>query len=427
MFHALMDLLAQYGWIGLLIVSFGEASFLPLYPELVLMPLAATSPQIGWMYGLLALAGSLAGAVFGHWIGSKAGYPVLRRLMSEDRLRKTQGLFDKYGVWAIVVVGLLPLPFKLFTIASGVFKMQRSRLLLGAFIGRGVRFVGMAYLASHMARFEMKHLIHNVKEHMWTGLIIAALIVAFVWYIRSTHGAWLRERFVGLAHFLKNDFLHPVRQASRRGVLMLVVGTLVSLVLAMFGADAMVYNMSNFDNTVHTWVQGALNPTWNTWMGVIDWAFSMPVVILGYLFVSFVLLFRLRKYAKMRLFVALVIGTGLMQLFFPYFEPQPVEVAVDQLIALPSGQVMAAILLYTSLAYIGWKTTKHTGLRLLGLGVSLGLIFCAPLSPVLLGEHSFSSALGGLVAGILWISGCLLTRLIYRSIEKEQDFGRAVQ
>ncbi|HEU4962586.1 MAG TPA: VTT domain-containing protein [Bacilli bacterium] len=428
MFHWIMDVLMQYGWIGLLIVSLAEASFLPVAPDLILIPLVGADPSLGFLYGALALFGSMAGSMFGHLIGVKAGYPILRKLMKEETLTKVHKMFEKFGVWAIVIAGMIPLPFKLFTIASGVFQVSRRKLLIGALIGRGVRYFGLVLLVRKVG---VVHIPEGLETKFLIGLLVLVGLAAGWWYIRSKYGTWLRSRMTGLMHFFKNDFLTPVRKGSLRGLLFLVIGTLTSLMIAIFGGDVVVDMLQRFDVGIREWVNSTLHPGWSWTATVVDLAFSLPVVVAGYLFVSFVLLFHLRKRAKMRLFAGLVLGTLLMQVAFKTFAPNPVEETVDKLLevtssSLPSGQVMAAILLYTSLAYIAWITQKNWWAKILGLGISLSLLVIAPLSPVVLGEHPLSSTLGGLTAGILWMVGCLCTRLVYRYVEGPR-IGRTIQ
>ncbi|MFD2172035.1 VTT domain-containing protein [Tumebacillus lipolyticus] len=432
MFHWIMDLLMNYGWIGLLIVSLAEASFLPVAPDLILIPLTGASPDLGFLYGAIAVAGSVIGSQFGHLIGSKAGYPILRKFMSESRLEKVQRMFYRFGIWAIVVAGLIPLPFKLFTIAAGVFKMRRIPLMIGALIGRGIRFFGLVLIVRKIGVITIPE---GLEMKVLIGLLVIVALIVLWYYLKSQRGTWLRERLIGLVNFFRTDFLAPFKRGSRRGVLFLIVGILLSLIIAAFAGDVVSDLLKNFDETTILWVQQTLHPAWGSPAKVLDFAFSIPVVIAGYLFVSFVLLFHLRKHAKMRLFAGLVIGVLLIQVSFQYFMPGSVESTVELLLevtgntltlkTLPSGQVMAAILLYTSLAYLVWQTQKSRWARMLGLLVSFALIISAPLCSVLVGAHSLSSSIGGLAAGILWMIGCLVTRFIYRLVERS-EFNRSI-
>jgi membrane protein YqaA with SNARE-associated domain/membrane-associated phospholipid phosphatase len=418
----MMEMMLHYGWVGLLLISIAEAAFLPFAaPELILIPLAMSSPKMALPYAALAVGGTLLGALLGYFIGQKAGRPLLRKFMSDEKMEKIRSALDKFGIWAVIIAGLTPLPFKLFTITSGAFRMRRSTLLVGAFIGRTLRFGSMVLLAHKM---KGHHMARGMESKFLLGLLLVACVAVLVWYIRSDKGQWVRKRLLGLVHFFRNDFLSPLRKSSRIGALFLLAGVACSIAVAMFGSDVVVEKLELTDTLVWNWIHMTVHPGWSVSATIIDWAFSTPVEIAGFVFVAFMLLFRLRKRAKMRLFAGVVIGMLLIQVLFHYFVHDPVDVTVNKLLAVtgesfPSGKVMAAIILYTSLAYIVWLTQKSWWKRLLGLGISLSLIVVAPLSPVLLGKHSLSSTLGGLVAGILWMLGCLCTRIVFRYVEAE--------
>ncbi|PWK05982.1 YqaA family protein [Tumebacillus permanentifrigoris] len=422
----MIHVLLEYGWIGLLFVSIAEASFLPVAPDLLLVPIVGAHHHMALFYALLALGGSLVGAMFGHFLGAKAGYPILRKFMSEDRLNQVRSMFDRYGIWAVVVAGLIPLPFKLFTISAGVFKMRRRTLLTGALIGRGIRFGLVAWLST---LFNIK-IPHGLETKFLLGLLVVVGLVVLYLYIKSEKGRWLRDPLLNLVQFFKHDFLTPIRKGSRPGLVVLAIGTMCSLLVAVFGGDRVADFLYTFDGPVHHYVIETLQPRFDFEVKMINWLFSMPVVITGYLFVAYRLLFTLRKLPKMRLFAGLLLGTMLMQFLFKSFEWNPLTEfdvdlnAFDKLLgmnALPSGRVMAAILLYTSLAYLTWVTIRTLWVRLLGIATSMLLILCAPLSHILFGHHRMSSALGGLVAAILWILGCICTWLVWRYVEQQRS------
>ena len=64
--------------------------------------------------------------------------------MSEARIRSAESLFDKYGVWAVLVAAVTPIPYKVFTILAGVLKLDMKRFLIASIIGRGMRFLSLA-------------------------------------------------------------------------------------------------------------------------------------------------------------------------------------------------------------------------------------------------------------------------------------------
>lgn len=421
----MLAVLLHYGWIGLFVVSVAEASFLPVAPDLLLVPIASANHQLAFLYALLALGGSLAGALFGHFLGAKAGFPILRKFMSEDRLHQVKTMFDRYGIWAVIAAGLIPLPFKLFTISAGAFQMSRRTLLVGALIGRGIRFGVVAWLST---LFTIR-IPHGLETKFLLGLLALIGVVVLYLFLKSERGRWLRDPLLNLVNFFKHDFLTPVRKGSWPGLVVLVLGTVCSLCIAGFGGDTVSDVLIAFDGPVHDYVMQTLQPGWDWEVTVIDWLFSMPVLIVGYLFVAYRLLFTLRRLPKMRLFAGLILGTVLLQYLFQTFDWKPLEAlpaldarSLHDLLgaALPSGRVMAAILLYTSLAYIAWVTIRNLWVRLMGIAVSLLLILCAPVSHIFLGHHRMSSAFGGLVAAMLWILGCICTWLVWRCVEQEK-------
>ena len=53
---------------------------------------------------------------------------------------KIQLLYSEYGFWGILTAAITPIPYKIFTIASGVFKFDFSQFLLASVLGRSIRF-----------------------------------------------------------------------------------------------------------------------------------------------------------------------------------------------------------------------------------------------------------------------------------------------
>ena len=57
-----------------------------------------------------------------------------------------QQQYQKYGFWAIFGAALTPIPYKIFTIAAGVFHVSLVMLIFGSIIGRGGRFFAVALI-----------------------------------------------------------------------------------------------------------------------------------------------------------------------------------------------------------------------------------------------------------------------------------------
>ena len=128
----------------LFVTAFLESTISPIPPDPLLIPMAVLQPNLAIWLGVLCTVASVLGAVLGHWLGAQFGRPILGRFVSEGRIRSAESLFDKYGVWAVLVAAVTPIPYKVFTILAGVLKLDMKRFLIASIIGRGMRFLSLA-------------------------------------------------------------------------------------------------------------------------------------------------------------------------------------------------------------------------------------------------------------------------------------------
>ena len=127
-------------------LAVAESSFFPLPVDVLLLAMGLASPAGGVRFGLIATAGSVLGAVAGYYIGVFGGRPLLRRWVSPERLAKVEGYFQRYEAWAIGVAGFTPVPYKVFTIAAGIFRATLWKFIVVSIASRGARFVGEGLL-----------------------------------------------------------------------------------------------------------------------------------------------------------------------------------------------------------------------------------------------------------------------------------------
>ncbi|GGE14993.1 hypothetical protein GCM10011571_15640 [Marinithermofilum abyssi] len=137
---AMVQFFMSYGPWGLVIVSFTESSFFPIPPDVLLIPLSIAQPELALWYAFLTTASSVAGALLGWWIGRKWGRPVMLRFFSESTVQKVEGYFEQYGGFSLAIAGFTPIPYKVFTIASGICKVNIREVVLWSILGRGARF-----------------------------------------------------------------------------------------------------------------------------------------------------------------------------------------------------------------------------------------------------------------------------------------------
>jgi len=137
------DGFAQSDWSSILLflLAFSESIFFPIPPDPLLMAIGIAKPDSAiWLAGLVTV-GSVAGAFVGHTLGRKLGRPVLNRFVSDRKLGQAESLFDKFGVWAIIIAAFTPIPYKVFAITAGVLNMDRRPFIVASIIGRGARYM----------------------------------------------------------------------------------------------------------------------------------------------------------------------------------------------------------------------------------------------------------------------------------------------
>ncbi|MCR4368413.1 MAG: DedA family protein [archaeon] len=139
-----VSVFGPYGNLGLFALAFAESSFFPIPPDVLLIAFALADPQNAFMFAAIATIGSVAGGVFGYFLGKKLGEPLLLKFTSKEKVAHVQKLYDELGFWAVFAAGFSPIPYKVFTIFSGVMKMDLGKFILASVLSRGLRFFAVA-------------------------------------------------------------------------------------------------------------------------------------------------------------------------------------------------------------------------------------------------------------------------------------------
>lgn len=135
----------QAEW-ALLILAFAESSFFPIPPDVLLIAMAVAEPERSFFFATLCTLGSLFGGMFGYFLGKKGGRPILIRWFSNHTIERVERLFQRYDGWAITIAGFTPIPYKVFTLASGAFRIRFRTFVVASLLGRAGRFFIVATL-----------------------------------------------------------------------------------------------------------------------------------------------------------------------------------------------------------------------------------------------------------------------------------------
>lgn len=150
-------------------LSVAESSFFPIPPDVMLAPMALAKPQRAWFYAGLTTVASIVGGVIGYFLGHLAFTSVIEGLLYQfhyyDTYLVAVGWFESWGVWVVLLAGFSPIPYKLFTIASGALQMPFLPFLLASIVGRGARF----FLVAGLMRWGGERL--EQKLHSWVDRI----------------------------------------------------------------------------------------------------------------------------------------------------------------------------------------------------------------------------------------------------------------
>lgn len=168
---------AQYYLMGL---SFTEASFFPIPPDVMLAPMALSRPERAWWYALITTIASTLGGLFGYILGMffwVLMQPFIVKLGYFSAYENVQVWFQDWGFWALIVAGFTPIPYKLFTIAAGAMHMAIIPFVFAAFLGRAGRF----FLVATLMRFGGAKMEAALRRYVdvigWTVLVLVAVVV----------------------------------------------------------------------------------------------------------------------------------------------------------------------------------------------------------------------------------------------------------
>lgn len=160
------------------VVSFIESSFFPIPPDVMLIPMVLSRREKAWWYATIATVTSVVGGLLGYAIGyffyDAIGLPILKFYGKEHALDSFIAFVHTYGVEAVIIKGMTPIPFKVVTIAAGVAKMDLAAFIGASIIARSMRF----YLVAALLYF-FGQPIRDFIEHRLT-LVTTAFVVLLV-------------------------------------------------------------------------------------------------------------------------------------------------------------------------------------------------------------------------------------------------------
>ena len=168
----------------LALVSFVESSFFPIPPDIMIIPMIISKKIDFIKIFLIATIFSVLGGILGYFIGAFF-FDIAMQIMSiygyeskltyfKNDLINSEGFYAWLGI--LFLAGFTPLPYKVFTIASGLIGFNILIFILISLISRGLRFFIVSYMSYKFGDLFTKFMNkHGSKWFTIIGILIVIM------------------------------------------------------------------------------------------------------------------------------------------------------------------------------------------------------------------------------------------------------------
>jgi len=175
---------SNYSIYILCFVAFIEAIFFPIPPDFLFIPLAIIHFRKVFFLAFLTTFFSVLGGFFGYFIGlmffEQIGLPILNFLDLKHHYSDFSNSYNENGIYAVLLGGFSPIPYKLIAIISGTTYMPIFDFLWASILSRGLRFFLLAFLI-YFFKDGAKYIIKNYfsKAVIIISIIFLLIIIGF--------------------------------------------------------------------------------------------------------------------------------------------------------------------------------------------------------------------------------------------------------
>ena len=175
---------SPFGAFALFVISFTEASFFPVPPDILLIALSLSVVGKAYYFAFICTIGSILGGIFGYtigyyiwWDGESFTYVAeyfFNNLpfFTKKTFYEVQDLYKKYNIWIIFTAGFTPLPYKIFSITAGMSQIYFPFFVIASIIGRSSRFFLIAFLINKFG--------NKIKEYLDRYFNILSILFIFI-------------------------------------------------------------------------------------------------------------------------------------------------------------------------------------------------------------------------------------------------------
>jgi membrane protein YqaA with SNARE-associated domain len=162
----------KWGVWALFLCAFADASFLPLPTPMFFLALVLLNIKKTYKYVLFGTLGTLTGAIAGYsigyfaWLTGNGEFTGIAQFFlnnipgfSVEVYDKIQVLYSKWDFWILFIASALPVPYKIFSISSGVFDINIIIFIVATLLSHGIKFFLLGFMAIKLGP-EIKKLLH---------------------------------------------------------------------------------------------------------------------------------------------------------------------------------------------------------------------------------------------------------------------------
>ena len=178
------------------LISFIESSFFPIPPDVMVIPMVISKKDDFIKIFLITTIFSVLGGILGYFIGAfffdigiqiMSFYGYEQKLTDlKNNLMNSEGFYAWLGI--LFLAGFTPLPYKVFTITSGLISFNLMIFIIISFISRGLRFFIVSYLSSKFGDAFTDYM--NRYGQKWFTIVglIFVIIGAIFYFLMKFYG-----------------------------------------------------------------------------------------------------------------------------------------------------------------------------------------------------------------------------------------------
>lgn len=171
LFSSMNNYFQSLGVLGLALNSCIESFFLVPPPDFLLIAMDLAKPEKALYYATICSFASVIGGLVGYLIGLIGGRPVFNWIFRKnpEQFEKVEQMYNKYGSIAVFFAGFTPIPYKVFTIASGVLNMNWWKFTIASFFGRAGRFFIVSIVLMLFGEW--------IKQYLEIVIVVVSIII----------------------------------------------------------------------------------------------------------------------------------------------------------------------------------------------------------------------------------------------------------